>query len=111
MLSFCALAVIFAQTPTMVIADVTPEPVVEAAPGIELQGSEAGSVVVEDNVMDLLLNGLGTGSPIADINGDGVVNFFDIVAFISCINTGGACADLNGDGVVDFFDIQLFVSA
>jgi len=84
----------------MVDAQVSLEPVIETE-----------EVAIQSAMLESLLVGLGTGSPLADINGDGVVNFFDIAAFIDCVNTGAACADLNGDGVVNFFDIQLFVSA
>ena len=52
-----------------------------------------------------------SGNLIADLNGDGVVDFLDVSIFIQCLNTGAACADLNGDGVVDFFDVQLFIAA
>ena len=54
--------------------------------------------------------GLQSGSLLADLNGDGVVDFIDVSIFINCYNTGAACADINGDGVVNFFDISLFIS-
>ncbi|MDF1809755.1 MAG: GC-type dockerin domain-anchored protein [Phycisphaerales bacterium] len=100
MLSNCALAIVLYQTPIMVDTQVSHEPIIESEP-----------ILGENEVMESLLVGLGTGSPLADINGDGIINFFDIAAFINCVNTGAACADLNGDGIVNFFDIQLFVSA
>jgi hypothetical protein len=52
---------------------------------------------------------LTTGSLLADLNGDGVVDFLDISIFITCYSTLSACADLNGDGVVNFFDVSLFL--
>jgi hypothetical protein len=45
-----------------------------------------------------------------DINCDGVVNFFDIQAFIAIYNAGDMAADLTGDGVLNFFDIASFVA-
>ena len=45
-----------------------------------------------------------------DINCDGVVNFFDIQAFIAMYNAGDLAADLTGDGVLNFFDIARFVT-
>jgi hypothetical protein len=42
----------------------------------------------------------------ADINGDGVLNFFDVSAFIQDYNAGG---DYNGDGMTNFFDVSAFV--
>ncbi|MBO6514267.1 MAG: hypothetical protein JJ974_09920, partial [Phycisphaerales bacterium] len=35
-----------------------------------------------------MLTGYTSGSLVVDINGDGVVDFFDVVAFINCFNTG-----------------------
>jgi hypothetical protein len=54
--------------------------------------------------------GLQSGSLLADLNGDGVVDFIDVSLFINCYNAGAPCADINGDGVVNFFDISLFIS-
>ena len=75
-----------------------------AQPEIEVVESESS----EANIGGLV--GITTGSPLADLNGDGIVDFFDVALFINCVQTGAACADLNGDGVVDFFDVQLFIS-
>ncbi len=43
----------------------------------------------------------------ADLNCDGILNFFDISLFLSDFNSGG---DYNNDGVTDFFDISVFLS-
>jgi hypothetical protein len=42
-----------------------------------------------------------------DLNQDGVLNFFDISAFLSSYQSGG---DYNGDGLTDFFDVSHFLS-
>ena len=49
---------------------------------------------------------------LGDVNQDGIVNFFDISAFISVLIAGDfqAEADTNEDGVVDFLDIIQFVA-
>jgi choice-of-anchor B domain-containing protein len=47
----------------------------------------------------------------ADLNGDGVVDFGDVGAFVSLFAAQDLGADLNGDGVVDFGDVGAFVSA
>ncbi len=58
--------------------------------------------------------------PIGDMNCDGVVNFFDIDAFVLAVTDPAAyaaaypdcdimLADCNGDGTVNFFDIDCFV--
>jgi hypothetical protein len=43
----------------------------------------------------------------ADLNGDGLLNFFDVSAFISAFSGG---ADYNGDGATNFFDVSAFIS-
>jgi hypothetical protein len=42
----------------------------------------------------------------ADFTGDGVLNFFDVSAFIQEYNNGG---DYNGDGSTNFFDVSQFI--
>lgn len=46
-----------------------------------------------------------------DLNGDGVLNFFDISAFLSAFSAMDPVADFNGDGIFNFFDISAFLSA
>ena len=48
---------------------------------------------------------------LGDVNGDGIVNFLDIPAFIAVLTGGGflAEADIDGSGEIDFLDIPLFV--
>ena len=48
---------------------------------------------------------------LGDVSGDGVVDFFDIRAFIAILTAGEyqAEADGNRDGVVDFTDIPVFI--
>ena len=48
---------------------------------------------------------------IADINGDGTLNFFDISAFLSAFSAGDLSVDFTGDGNLNFFDVSLFLSA
>lgn len=52
-----------------------------------------------------------TGNPIADINADGVIDIYDVLAFLNCWQNGLPCADLNADGVVDINDVMIFVNA
>ncbi len=47
----------------------------------------------------------------ADLNGDGVLNFVDVSAFVSLFGNGNVMADFNGDGVLNFVDVSAFVSA
>ena len=41
----------------------------------------------------------------ADVNGDGLVNIFDLTLVAQAIGTGGDQGDVNGDGVVNVFDL------
>ncbi|GAB4384311.1 MAG: hypothetical protein Kow0022_06480 [Phycisphaerales bacterium] len=52
-----------------------------------------------------------TGQPIADLNGDGIVDIYDVLLFLNCWQNNLPCADLNGDGVVDIADVVFFVNA
>ncbi len=47
----------------------------------------------------------------ADINGDGLLNFFDVAEFIALFLERHPAADFNGDGAFDFFDIAGFLTA
>lgn len=46
-----------------------------------------------------------------DMNGDGVLDLADIVAFITAFSANDPTADFNGDGVFDLTDIVQFVTA
>lgn len=63
-------------------------------------------------------NGGGSGSAYifdifcpADLNGDGLLNFFDVSAFLTAFNNQNPIADFNNDGLFNFFDISAFLSA
>ncbi|MDF1809445.1 MAG: DUF1028 domain-containing protein [Phycisphaerales bacterium] len=47
---------------------------------------------------------------ISDINGDGRINYFDIVAFLYAFQNGDLDADFTLDGFLDFHDIATFIS-
>ncbi|MGV6813598.1 MAG: GC-type dockerin domain-anchored protein [Phycisphaerales bacterium] len=46
----------------------------------------------------------------ADINNDGVVDFFDISLFLAAFGTGDPSADINADGIINFFDVSAFLT-
>ena len=50
-------------------------------------------------------------SCVADLNSDGVLDFFDISGFLTAFGSGDSAADFTGDGVFDFFDISAFLTA
>lgn len=47
----------------------------------------------------------------ADLNSDGVLNFFDVQQFLGLFSAHDPRADFNGDGAFDFFDVQSFLQA
>jgi hypothetical protein len=47
----------------------------------------------------------------ADFNNDGVLDFFDVQAFLQAFATQDPSADFTNDGVYDFFDVQAFLQA
>lgn len=46
----------------------------------------------------------------ADLNGDGVLNFFDVSAFLSAFAARDPAVDFTNDGVFDFFDVSAYLS-
>jgi hypothetical protein len=45
----------------------------------------------------------------ADLVPDGVLNFFDVAAFVQAFLNQDPIADFNGDGIFDFFDVSGFI--
>lgn len=94
----------------------------------EIAGPHAGSITVSLTAGELYwvdalyrsihLNGGGTfsvsvpqASCVADLTGDGDLNFFDISLFLSYFSEENPQADLTNDGVWDFFDVSAFLGA
>lgn len=74
--------------------------------GVEAAELEIAVGWVEDNLI-----GSGPGC-VADVNGDGVVNFFDVSGFIALYNAQDPRADLAAPfGVWNFFDVSAFIGA
>jgi outer membrane protein assembly factor BamB len=46
-----------------------------------------------------------------DLSGDGVLDFFDILAFLQLFSSEDPAADWNGDHVFNFFDVSAYLSA
>lgn len=46
----------------------------------------------------------------ADLNGDGLVNFFDNSAYLAMYNNGDPEADLDRNGSVNFFDYSIWIT-
>lgn len=45
----------------------------------------------------------------ADLNADGIINFFDVSLFIQYFDAENPIADFNSDGQFDFFDVSSFL--
>jgi len=52
-----------------------------------------------------------TTACVVDLTGDGILDFFDISAFLTAFSAGDPVADFTGDGSFDFFDISAFLTA
>jgi len=48
---------------------------------------------------------------LADFTGDGLLNFFDVSAFLAAFSAMDPSADLNPDGMFNFFDVSAFLQA
>lgn len=46
-----------------------------------------------------------------DLTGDGILDFFDVSAFLTAFNSMNPIADFTGDGNFDFFDVSAFLTA
>jgi len=47
----------------------------------------------------------------ADLNGDGLLNFFDVSAFLAAFTANDPVADFTDDGQWNFFDVSAFLNA
>ena len=57
-----------------------------------------------------LLGPTDIGDCFPDLNGDGVLNFFDISTFLICWQNQDPQCDCDGNGVLDFFDVSCFIA-
>lgn len=48
---------------------------------------------------------------VADLNGDGVLDFFDASIFIDAYSGGDLSVDFDGNGVLDYFDVSVFINS
>lgn len=71
-------------------------------------GLEFGSDKLEEFVG---LDSVSLSDCIADLNGDGLYDFFDISAFLTAFANQNTIADFNNDNVFDFFDVSAFLTA
>ena len=75
-----------------------------------VQTSDVQMAAVVDNVYVQLTSTVGQGCP-ADLNGDEMLNFFDVSIFLSAFTGMDPVADFDQDGMFNFFDVSAFLSA
>lgn len=75
--------------------------------------ADGGLGYTPPSMFQFVLYGPSTGNLCgpADLNNDGMLDFFDVSLFLQAYNTMGAAADFNNDGMFDFFDVSLFLQA
>ncbi len=64
---------------------------------------------INGQTWDLILPAPQCGPCPADLTGDGIVDFFDVSAFLQLFNNQDPAGDLTNDGIWDFFDISAFL--
>lgn len=67
--------------------------------------------IVSGFLTDTLVAFSTDGGCIADLTGDGQLDFFDVSAFLVAFQSQDPLADFTGDGMFDFFDVSSFLIA
>ncbi|MCC5823664.1 MAG: immunoglobulin domain-containing protein [Phycisphaerales bacterium] len=91
-----------ATTPTLIVTEVTPA------------DSGVYELVVSDNCSDKVSASAVVAVEVpchADLDDNGVLNFFDIAAFLAYYQIQDPIADWNGDGLFNFFDFAAYLDA
>ncbi|MBL4698171.1 MAG: hypothetical protein JKX70_04990 [Phycisphaerales bacterium] len=77
-----------------------------------IRGQHTYSNLPDDRAVELYGDCLDCASPCqADLTGDGVLNFFDVSAFLIAFSAGDPGADFTGDGAFNFFDVSALLTA
>ncbi len=76
--------------------------------GLDLGDGRAFEVIQDDGGVTAFIS---PAECSVDLVFDGVLNFFDVSAFIAFFQAGNPVADFNNDGNFDFFDVSAFVVA
>ncbi len=97
--------------------DVT-DPMLPVFAGMYNKESDMMSLTIQDDIgyirtpgMFMMLDMSECAPCPADLNDDGVLNFFDVSMFLGAFSTGDPIADFTGDGVYNFFDVSAFLGA
>ena len=76
---------------------------------LEVDGTVIGDVIVTGSATMVAVAQV--PDCIADFTGDGVLDFFDVSAFLSAFAAQDPAADMTNDGAWDFFDVSAFLAA
>ena len=76
---------------------------------LEVDGSVIGDVIINGTATMVAVADL--PDCVADFTGDGVLDFFDVSAFLAAFGVQDPSADLTNDGSWDFFDVSAFLAA
>jgi len=106
--------VVWEQTSPRVFEAVAQLPTRDA-PGIaaaDVNNDGAMDILTVSNVDRSLMIHWGTPEAcLADLTGEGIVDFFDVSAFLQAFGAQDALADFTNDGIWDFFDVSAFLQA
>jgi hypothetical protein len=81
----------------------------EGADDVGLIGSlEINAINMDELLLFDPVTELATAPCRADLDGDGVLDIFDFLAFGNFFDAGDPRADFDGDGVLDIFDFLAF---
>ncbi len=84
-----------------------------SADGLRIAFSTLADSLIETDtnaVEDVYLRDMAVVVPcLPDMNGDGLLDFFDVAAFLAAFSAGDMVADFNGDGLLDFFDVATYL--
>ncbi|MCL4221872.1 MAG: hypothetical protein KJZ65_10950 [Phycisphaerales bacterium] len=84
----------------------------EGAPPFELiEAFEIRGINLDEMVLSKPTSVLSPLPCRADINGDGVLNFFDVLQWLNLFSSQQPGGDFNNDGQFNFFDVQSFLNA
>ncbi len=84
-------------------------PLDATTPLMDDMGNQLGTLTVSGTAT-IVASGSAPSCP-ADLTGDGVLDFFDVSAFLGAYSSMDPTADFDGNGVFDFFDVSAFLGA
>ncbi|PCI08637.1 hypothetical protein COB72_07840 [bacterium] len=90
---------------------ITGKQVLSGVVDINENGQVAFSAFLQNGTIGVFVATPVMNNCVADFNGDGMLNFFDVSAFLTEFGAQSVSADLNEDGSWNFFDVSAFLQA